>query len=268
MKRLCLLALTGLASSQSFAIGHLADVSIVDRDNGETLTAHYYRGEYWVAGRPGARYAIQIRSQQGIRLLAVTSVDGINVLSGDTAAFSQRGYVFDPWTNYGIAGWRKSDSQIAAFTFTSIPRSYAARTGRPDNVGVIGVALFRERPRPVEKQSLNDAVTEAPAERFAEADSKAAADASGAGSLSSNEARRERAAPAPSLGTGHGQREESWVTNVEFVREQSQPNEIIRIRYDSTANLLAMGVIRPQAPQRPHPRPFPDEPQLSYVPDP
>ena len=35
-------------------------------------------------------------------------------------------------------------SQTAAFYFTDLADSYAARTGRPDNVGVIGVALFRE----------------------------------------------------------------------------------------------------------------------------
>ena len=39
--------------------------------------------------------------------LAVTAVDGINVVSGETAKFDQRGYVFDPWVAYDIAGWRK-----------------------------------------------------------------------------------------------------------------------------------------------------------------
>ena len=33
--------------------------------------------------------------------------------------------------------------------FHRVADSYAARTGRPDNVGVIGVAFFRERPQPV-----------------------------------------------------------------------------------------------------------------------
>ena len=45
-----------------------------------------------------------------------------------------------------IDGWRKSMDEVAAFYFTALPDSYAARTGRPDNVGVIGVALFREEP--------------------------------------------------------------------------------------------------------------------------
>jgi hypothetical protein len=221
------------------------------------------------AGRPGACYAINVRNQQGERLLAVTSVDGINVLSGDTAAFNQRGYVFSPWTGYDITGWRKSDSQIAAFTFTSIPRSYAARTGRLQNIGVIGVALFRERAQPSYYEPLNernDAVPPA-ALRAEEPAGRSLADASASVFVAPNEMRR--ASPAPSLGTGHGQREQSWVTQVDFVREQSQPNEIIRIRYDSYDNLLATGAITRPAPVQPRPRAFPVEPQqFSYVPDP
>ena len=38
--------------------------------------------------------------------------------------------------------------RIAAFYFTELENSYAARTGRPDNVGVIGVAVFRKKPEP------------------------------------------------------------------------------------------------------------------------
>jgi hypothetical protein len=140
------LALSGACAAQT--LGSIAEISVIDRDTGVTLTPHYYRGEYWIAGRPGAKYAIEIHNRLGERLLAVTSVDGVNVLSGATAAFDQTGYVFDAGERYEITGWRKSDSEVAAFTFTDLPDSYAARTGRPANVGVIGVALFRERRPP------------------------------------------------------------------------------------------------------------------------
>src|ERR1700722_6074404 len=151
MKLKILLATIGLALSvgaRAQSLGALADIAIIDRDTGAALSPHYYRGEYWVAGRPGAKYAIEVHNRLGERLLAVTSVDGINVLSGATAAFDQGGYVFAPGERYEITGWRKSDAQIAAFTFTESPNSYAERTSRPANVGVIGVALFRERQSP------------------------------------------------------------------------------------------------------------------------
>ncbi len=68
-----------------------------------------------------------------------------NILTGDTASYDEGGYVFDPHESYEVTGWRKSTTQIAAFTFAPLPESYAARTGRPADVGVIGMAVFNER---------------------------------------------------------------------------------------------------------------------------
>ena len=127
--------LVGLATTCSAqSVGGIAEVAIVDRDSGTVLSPHFYRGEYWVAGRPGARYAIEIRNRLGERLLAVTSVDGVNVVSGATAGWDQTGYVFSPGERYQITGWRKTDAEVAAFTFTDSPNSYAERTGRPTRV--------------------------------------------------------------------------------------------------------------------------------------
>lgn len=281
-----LATLLGLAPLPAQAIGRLADVTIVDRDTGATLPVHYARGEYWVAGRPGARYAISVRNRLGERVLAVPSVDGVNVLSGETAAWDQRGYVFSPHERYQITGWRKSDSQVAAFEFSHIANSYAARTGRPAHVGVIGVALFREQP-PVPLPA--PAITPEPYSqrrdnghslgRLREEPASPAAPAAAAPAEAESSARSQsadsvaKAAPMPSakLGTAHGQRETSVVTHTTFTRLQEQPNEIISIRYDSRENLIAAGVIRepvarPYLPQVP--RAFPQSDNLSYVPDP
>lgn len=262
MRTLCLVALAGLAAQPALAVGRLADVTITDRDSGEALTPYLHKGEYWVAGRPGARYAISIRSQTGTRLLAVTAVDGINVLSGQGAAANQRGYVFDPWVGYDIDGWRKSSSEIAAFTFTAVPNAYAALTGRSKNIGVIGVALFRERqpdpPPVILGQIASEARNEATAERSADSP----------GSAGKASASRAPSAPvAQALGTGHGAREFSQVVSVPFERAQAQPDETIRIRYDSRENLVALGVIRLPKP-RYVPDPFPGNARLGYVPDP
>jgi hypothetical protein len=120
-------------------------ISVVDRGTGAELPLYFHRGEYWVAGRPGARYAIRARNAMGERVMAVMSVDGVNVVTGETAGVGQNGYVYGPRERSDITGWRKSDSQIAAFEFAAAGNSYASRTGRPDDVGVIGVAMFRER---------------------------------------------------------------------------------------------------------------------------
>ena len=250
------------ASAAAGAHGSLAQVSVIDRDSGAVLRTYYSRGEYWVAGDPGARYAIEIRNCAGGRLLAVTSVDGVNVLSGETAGVDQAGYVFDPGESYQITGWRKSKTEVAAFTFTDSRDSYAGRTGRPANIGVIGIALFREQ----QPRYTPDPAQMAPAP-LARAPSAGAADRSAAqgllgGSLGA------LAEPAPRLGTGHGEREYSYVVDTEFHRLQPQPNEVIRIRYDSLQNLVAMGIIREPRPIRRAPDPFPGSGEQRYVPDP
>jgi len=277
-------------------VGALMQFSVVDRESGRELPIYSHNGEYWVAGTPGKRYAIRSRNTTGARVMAVMSVDGVNVVSGETAGVGQTGYVFGAGDNSDIAGWRKSDAQIAAFEFTSLGNSYAWRTGRPDNVGVIGVALFRERyvappPPPVppiarsesfERERSSDAQrkAESPSQSSApgalggSAGSGASTGASASADTAANESSAKpaarQAAPAPSLGTGHGRRENSYVGRTSFERAQSTPDEVIRIRYESRDNLIAAGVI----PVPPLPRPLPRGPSAfpestaGYVPDP
>lgn len=257
------------ASAAASALGALARVSVVDRDSGVTLQTYYSRGEYWVAGDPGARYAIEIRNCAGGRLLAVTSVDGVNVLTGDTAGFDQAGYVFDPGERYQITGWRKSNSEVAAFTFTDARDSYAGRTGRPANVGVIGIALFREQPQPVFAAPRVAPAPTASAASGGESNHSLAEDASAlAAAPALQRAPVAGLAPEARLGTGHGEREHSYVVDTEFQRMQPQPNEVIRIRYDSFANLVASGIIRKPRPALRAPDPFPGAQQRRFVPDP
>ena len=275
-----LLALTGGCKAEAVR-GRLADMTLVDRDTGAVLTPYVYHGQYWVAGRPGSRYAIEVRNHLGERLLVVMSVDGVNVLSGDTAAWDQSGYVFSPGEAYQVTGWRKSDTEVAAFTFTDSANSYAERTGRPANVGVIGVALFRERPPqptpaqvappfvggarssaalpPTDIAEIASPITSAPA--------PSQAPAAKTDSLAGSNSILPAPAPAAKLGTGHGEREYSYVQNTDFARMQAHPNEILTIHYDSRANLVAMGIIPRHAPSPPFGNPFPGSAQ-SYVPDP
>ena len=133
------------ASTQAAAVGRLVDLAVYDRTSQQELTVYQHDGRYYVAGQPGHRYQIHLRSQNGSRVLGVLSVDGVNVLSGDTADWSQTGYVLQPYVSTDIPGWRKSLTEVADFVFADASHSYAARTGRPDNVGVIGMAVFLPR---------------------------------------------------------------------------------------------------------------------------
>ena len=71
------------------------------------------------------------------------------------------------------------------------------------------------------------------------------------------EMRARAAAPAPSIGTGHGRNEASAAERVQFERASTMPAEVVTIRYDRRENLVAMGIL-PPAPIASAPRPFPD----------
>jgi hypothetical protein len=193
------------------------------------------------------------------------------VISGETAAWNQTGYVFTPGQQYQITGWRKSDTEVADFTFTSLANSYAERTGRPANVGVIGVAVFRERPPDADQAPPDTARREAPAPApEAQGLPLNSARAGNFGATVGSGAVSNQAMPSlgAQLGTGHGEREYSTVGHTAFDRLQAQPNEIIRIRYDSYENLIAKGIIH-RAPSAPLPvDPFPLSRPQQYVPDP
>ena len=227
----------------------LAEVTITDRVTGETLPVYWHKGERWIAGAPGNRYSITVRNRSAGRVLAVLAVDGINAIDGSTAAWDQSGYVLDPYQGAEIRGWRKSQDRIAAFEFTALPDSYAARTGRPQHVGVIGVALFREAP------SVRYSVPEPSAAARPDTPPAPAAEAQDKAAAESRAAQR--------LGTGHGRSENSRVELTRFERAQSTPDHVLTVRYDSRANLVVMGIIAD-----PLPRPLPFPGSLGFVPDP
>jgi hypothetical protein len=215
---------------------------------------------------------VRLTNRTAARVLVVLSVDGVNAVSGESAAVGQTGYVLAPYQTADITGWRKSYAEAAAFYFTALPDSYAARTGRPDNVGVIGAAVFRERaPEPPLGRWSEPApplAKEGAASSRMEAERQAPA-AAAADAVAAEKSAPRRGGPELAqrddrkLGTGHGEREYAPTTETRFERASSSPAEIVQVRYDSVQNLLAMGVI-------PRPRPIPRQPDAfpSFVPDP
>ena len=261
-------ALFCATSGPAGAVGSLADIAVYDRSENRVLTVHYHEGRYYVAGKPGNEYQLTIRNQQHADIMTVVAVDGVNAVSGETANWNQTGYVFGPHANFSIKGWRKSLQRVSKFYFTELDNSYAARTGRPDNVGVIGVAVFRKKPEPViglsREREPKPQANRADAPR---AETPGAAGESVAQSAADAAGRVQPAVPAPqpvekSLGTGHGASESSPVRYANFERASPTPDEVITIYYDSYPNLLAQGVIK--APRIARPTPFPGQ----FVPDP
>lgn len=247
---LCLLLFSSLARAQySDVVGPTTrpvSLSIIDRETGRPSEVYTHGGQQWIAGEPGHRYALRLRNRSGQRVLAVVSVDGVNVVSGKTASISQEGYVLNPYQSIDITGWRKSYSSVAAFVFSHPYDSYAHQTGRRTNIGVIGVAVFEERPR----RPRVIVYEEAPTTR--------SADMAGAPAAASQQRAQE-------LGTAHGQREASWASSTLFERASPYPIQSLSVRYDSVESLVRRGIM-PEWSGRPYsPHPFPES---GFVPDP
>jgi hypothetical protein len=250
------IALLALSFPLLAEAGLPVEVEVIERSSGRVMPVYWHDGERHVAGEPGCEYEIRLRNHGGGRLLAVTSVDGVNVITGQTASTRGSGYVLDPYGLVEIDGWRKSLDEVAAFYFTRLPDSYAARTGRPDNVGVIGVALFREKVGAYELEEARRSDSAAPPAAGASARAEAAAPAPSADSLTREKSR---------LGTGHGRRLDSGAVYTAFERASERPAEVIRIYYDSHRNLVARGIIpSPDRVAQRQPDPFPG----GFVPDP
>ena len=267
----CCAALLAAVACLPASARPLVDIAIVDRDDGRVLPQYRHHGERWLAGMPGHRYAIRLTNTSDERVLVVVSVDGVNAVTGEDADPSQGGYVLAPWQSTEIDGWRKSLDEVAQFHFSGLADSYAARTGRPGNVGVIGIATFREQRSAVAPVSPEfrspdprTAARRKPSEAIGEADAARAASASEA-----------IAPPPPStagavrqqVGTGHGEREWAPASRTGFVRASARPAQVLELRYDAPRRLAALGILPRDWPRRPMaqtPRAFPG----GFVPDP
>ena len=252
------------------------DVQVFDRTEARYLPTYEFEGRAYVVGKPGNEYALSLRNQSGERVMVVGSVDGVNIVTGETASPQQSGYVLAPGQSAEINGWRKSLANTAAFYFTEHDNSYAARTGRPNDVGVIGVAVFRERrvQPPIRPYRQWNEPGQGPAPYGSAAPQPGRADAADNAPSAQSEASGELSRRAEkSLGTGHGRTEQSETRYTDFQRASATPERVLTIYYDTYSRLLAMGVPvwrdggNRYAWKTP-PRPFPRDPTLGFVPDP
>jgi len=295
-RRTVLAAAIGLVAA-AYATAAWADpdpveLAVVDRETGQPLRVWRHHGRLFVAGELADRYSLRVINHTDQRVLVVLSVDGVNVLTGDTASYDQRGYVFNPYQSYDIPGWQKSDTEVADFTFAPLPQSYAARTGRPNDVGVIGMAVFNEKAAPQAFAAVAPPPPPPPPAPAAPAlplppvrnpqpesigppqpapPSPPAPPAPPAPRFAFLSARRAERTPSlqsdEKLGTAHGAREWSVVHTVTFERATPYPQTLRQIEYDTFDHLVASGVIPRGLDHRP--RPFPSEPsEPGFVPDP
>jgi hypothetical protein len=226
---------------------------------GRALPTFRHRGRTYVLGQHGQRYLLRIRNETGGRIEVVASVDGRDVVDGKPASVGKPGYLIDAWGQVVIDGFRLSTESVAAFRFSTVDQSYAARMGDARDVGVVGVAVFTERrpppppvyrPYPQPEPSWRDdegygegggASRGAPSASEAAPASPAppsAADRSSGLAGNKSAERKER----PGLGTGFGEEHDSRVVEVAFERSSATPAALVTLRYDDRQGLVALGI--------------------------
>jgi len=191
-------------------------------DGRRVPTVRHMGRTYLPVPRLGAEYELRVDNHGPRRITAIVSVDGLSVITGRPASEDDAGYIVAPGNHIVIKGWRRNRETVAAFSFEEREKSYASRTGHPENIGVIGLVAFEEmswRPRPIP-------LTEAPDR--ARASSKVGG-----------------------TGTGYGQDVDSPVHEVPFVRSPNR--RAATILYDTADALRQAGVPVDQ----PSPVPFP-----------
>jgi hypothetical protein len=190
-----------------------------------------------VLGEPGERYVIRVDNPTAERVEAVVTVDGRDAVSGEPGDYvAQRGYLIEPWGTLTVEGFRRSLDEVAAFRFTARGRSYSARRGTPENVGVIGVALFPERERP------RAPIARPRPRAVPESEYRPAPSAPSAG-RGDDAARESRKAGPSNIGTEYGESQGSSVVEVAFQRRSpTHPQAVLRVRYDDYQGLEARGI--------------------------
>jgi hypothetical protein len=139
-------------------------------------------------------------------------------MSGQRASRTDSAYIVEAHSYVDVPGWRLNDRDVAHFFFGSLPEAYASQMGKPENIGVIGAAIYYERHY------------EPPA--FDYGQTKGLGPMRG-GTLGGETTR--------GIGTGFGRRTEHQVHRVQFDREDSAAHELV-IRYDEAEGLRNRGI--------------------------
>jgi hypothetical protein len=240
---------------------------LVEHPGGEGFEMFPAGASMYVAGEEGSQYVLRLVNNTPSRVEAVVTVDGRDVVTGELGDFKkQRGYVIEPFGSIAIDGFRTSLDTVAAFRFAGLGQSYTAQRGTPQHVGVIGVAVFEEKP----SKQKNAPIAVAPRPHFergrsarapagepfpaspegaadsAPADDAAAApeaEADASGAFAPGE-------PPPAatrhheLGTEYGAAQFSSVHQVEFKRHHKRkPDAFLTVYYDTMEGLEARGVV-------------------------
>lgn len=232
--------------------------------NGKSAKEYFHKGQVYIEGREGTGFTIRVRNRDVCRKLFVPTIDGLSVLDGEEGSFKSGGYIVPARSTITIDGWRTSDEEVATFYFSSPEQSYRRKMKKGNNLGVIGVAVFGEKPSytyatasyhtvfpyqqntPWQMPSPTWTMTSG-SSPTGDANIMLCSASTNTGSNFSQE-----------IGTGWGDIKQSSVTTVNFDAENT-PETILEIRYNTLEQLERAGINTKKEPLYVTPQAFPGQ---------
>jgi hypothetical protein len=214
--------------------------------NGSPITEYFHDNNYFVEGRESTEFSIQIKNSSFEDIEAIISLDGLSILDGKQAGNKSSGFVVKAYNSAKLDGWAISNQQAKAFFFTAGSNSYAAKTKKASNIGVIGAMIFRKKqPKMVWRNNLLQTnqtpwnVVTGPRLNQVSASISASASATGAIAFNSASADAEN-----NLGAGWGDTISQTLVNVNFERrDPDNPDSLMAIYYDDRKGLERRGIV-------------------------
>ena len=113
--------------------------------NGKPIKQHQHEGKTFIEARVNTEYTIKVKNSSGKRKLAVITVDGLNVISGNPHSDTDRqGYIVGAYDSLEVKGFRKDMKSVGAFKFCQAGGSYCNEKGLKGNNGIIGIRVYDE----------------------------------------------------------------------------------------------------------------------------
>lgn len=252
----------------------LSEVTILV--NGNSVAKHTKDGKVYVEAKEGSEYEISIKNHGSSRILAVTSVDGLNVLTGEQASTEDSGYVIAGYSACRIKGFRYNDEKVGAFKFVKKSQSYAKskKDGSVVNCGVVGVVVYDENqpyidwtvtstglcgngttPEHMKLITMNEPYYTRANGVGGSSDYSSKSQGNTMSCASLNYNNTSNVLCSFDMGSGWGKSKESKVTSTEFTR--GDKTQRFEIYYASREALIDMGVIQPKMNQVAFPKSFP-----------
>lgn len=131
----------------------------------KNVTKFSHEGKLFIEGKDGTEYILKVSNNTNKRVMAVVSLDGINVVDGKEATNDGAGYIVSPYNSVEIRGYRQDTTTVGAFKFSKKGNAYSKEvSGTPTNCGVIGCMIVSEKEDHIAKMSqlLNEALKKAP----------------------------------------------------------------------------------------------------------